>query len=65
MCTCAVTKIKIYLNFLQILLIRLSHTKMYIYTALPDSNSLPNDTILDMSKFKASTDDKFGVAEII
>ena len=26
-------------------------------------NSLPNNTILGMSKFKASADDKFGVAE--
>ena len=28
-------------------------------------NSLPNDAILGMSKFKASSDDKFGVAEIM
>ena len=28
-------------------------------------NSLPNDTILGMSKFKAIADDKFGMAEII
>ena len=27
-------------------------------------NSLPNDTILGMSKFKASTDNKFGMDEI-
>ena len=28
-------------------------------------NSLPNDTILGMFKFKASVEDKFGVAEIM
>ena len=28
-------------------------------------SSLPNDTILGMSNFKASADDKFGVAEIM
>ena len=27
-------------------------------------NSLPNDTILGMSKFKADADDKFGLGEI-
>ena len=28
-------------------------------------NSLPNNAIFGMSKFKASSDDKFGVAEIM
>ena len=40
-------------------------TKMTRDSAISNLNSLPKHTILGMSKFKSSPDDKSGVAEIM